>query len=187
MYNSLDEVENEAKNCNKCSLCQKRRKSIFSSGKQDSKVMFVVDWPREEEEDTQDYWQGKAGKLISQALIGQGINKDNIYFTSLIKCNVGNKEPKREEIDACLNYLRNQVVLLKPKMVVLMGNVVIKEILGAENSVSVVRGNVIERKGIKYIPTYNVLALFNDESKKIDFWNDLEILKTECIKENIEL
>ena len=187
MFNSLDEVENEAKNCNKCNLCQNRKKNVFSNGNKEAKIMFIVDWPREEEEAEQDFWQGKSGKLISQALIGQGIDKENIYITSLIKCKVEGKEPKKEEIEMCLNYLRNQVVVLRPKIVVLMGNVVVKGILGEENQVPVVRGSVIERKGIKYIPTYNALALINDESKKIEFWEDLDIIKQECVKENIIL
>ena len=68
-----------------------------------------------------------------------------------------------------------------------MGKVVIKEILGVDNQVSVVRGTSIERKGITYIPTYNILALINDESKKIELWEDLDLLKSECEKLNITI
>lgn len=187
MFNSLVEVENEARNCDKCSLCQNRKKAIFANGNKESDIMFIVDWPREEEESSQDYWNSKGGKLLSQALIGQGIDKEKIYITSMIKCKVDGKEPKKEEIDTCLNYLRNQVVVLKPKIIVLMGKVVIKEILGVDNQVSVVRGTSIERKGITYIPTYNILALINDESKKIELWEDLDLLKSECEKLNITI
>ena len=111
MFNSLVEVENEARNCNKCSLCQNRKKAIFANGNKESDIMFIVDWPREEEESSQDYWNSKGGKLLSQALIGQGIDKEKIYITSMIKCKVDGKEPKNEEIDTCVNYLRNQVVV----------------------------------------------------------------------------
>lgn len=187
MYNSLVEAEEAAKVCNKCALCQNRKKPIFASGNENAKVMFVFDWPHEDEESEGDLWQGNAGKFISQALIGLGIDKEKIYLTSLLKCKVGERDLQNPEINTCLDYLRSQVVIVKPKIVVLFGNVVIREILGDENTVSTIRGNVVERKGIKYIPTYNALALFKDESKKIDLWNDLKLLKEEAIKENIEL
>lgn len=187
MYNSLEEAKEAINMCNKCTLCQNKKKSFFANGNDLSDVMFITDYPRDEEESSQDLWLGKAGKLIQQALIGHGINKEKIYFTSLVKCNCGGKEPQKTEIGACLDYLRSQVVLVKPKIVLLMGNVVIKEILGEEKTLSNLRGQVVDKKGIKYIPTCNVLSLFMDESKKIDFWNDLELLKEEANKLNIDI
>ena len=120
--------------------------------------MFITDYPRDDEELALDFFEGKSGKLLQQALIGLGINKDNIYFTSLVKCNVGNKVVKDAEIKACIDYLRNQVVIVRPKIVVLMGDVVVNEVLGLENTVAVVRGKVVDKKGIKYIGTYNPLV-----------------------------
>lgn len=187
MYNSIEEAKAAINICNKCSLCQNKKKSFFANGNDNLEVMFITDYPREEEEMSQDLWSGRAGKLMQQAMIGHGINKDKIYFTSLVKCNTGGKEPQKLEINACLDYLRSQVVIIKPQIVFLMGNVVIKEILGEENTLLNLRGQVVDKKGIKYIPTCNVLSLFVDESKKIDFWNDLELLKLEADKLNIDL
>lgn len=187
MLETVKEIKEAAATCNKCSLCQNRKKAIFSSGNESAEVMFITDYPRDDEELAVDFFEGKSGKLLQQALIGLGINKEKIYFTSLVKCNVGNKVVKDEEIKACIDYLRNQVVLIRPKIVVLMGDVVVNEILGLENTVNVVRGKVVDKKGIKYIGTYNPLILFNDDNKKVDFWNDLKLLKEEAEKNNIEI
>ena len=185
MLETIKEIKDVAASCNKCSLCQNRKKAIFSTGNEKAEVMFITDYPRDDEELALDFFEGKGGKLLQQALIGLGINKDNIYFTSLVKCNVGNKVVKDTEIKACIDYLRNQVVVIRPKIVVLMGDVVVNEILGLENTVAVVRGKIVDKKGIKYIGTYNPLALFVDDNKKVEFWNDLKLLKEEAQKNNI--
>jgi DNA polymerase len=81
-----------------------------------------------------------------------------------------------------MDYLRNQVMLIKPKIIVLLGNVSLKNILGEEYSITNARGKWIEKKGIWYMPTFHPAALLRDESKKLDFWRDLKLVK-EKIKE----
>jgi DNA polymerase len=76
---------------------------------------------------------------------------------------------------------------MRPKMVVLMGDVVVNEILGDENTVAVVRGKVVDKKGIRYIGTYNPVMILNDDNKKVELWNDLKLLKDEAQKNNIEI
>ena len=76
-----------------------------------------------------------------------------------------------------MDYLRNQVLLIKPKIIVLLGNVALKNILGEEYSITNSRGKWIEKKGIWYMPTFHPVVLLRDESKKIDFWRDLKLIK----------
>ena len=78
---------------------------------------------------------------------------------------------------ACMDYLRNQVMLIKPKIIVLLGSVALKNILGEEYGITSARGKWIEKKGIWYMPTFHPAALLRDESKKIDFWRDLKLVK----------
>ncbi len=78
---------------------------------------------------------------------------------------------------ACLGYLRNQVILVKPKIIVLLGSVALKNILGEEYGITKSRGIWIEKNGILYMPTWHPAALLRDESKKIDFWNDLKLVR----------
>ena len=100
-----------------------------------------------------------------------GINTEEIYITNIIKCRpLSNRILQIDEVTACLNYLRNQVILIQPKVIVLLGNTVLKNILGKEYDFTTSRGKLIEKKNILYIPTWSLLDLVRDESKKIQFW-----------------
>lgn len=119
-------------------------------------------------------WE-KHGQLMNKAFEGIGIDRSKVYIANIVKCRPpSNRVPEDEEANSCLDYLRNQVVLVKPKIIVLLGSTALKNILGKEYSITSVRGNWIERKGILYMPTWHPAALLRDESKKIDFWNDLK-------------
>ena len=107
-----------------------------------------------------------------------------MYIANVVKCRPPmNRNPEQDEVSACLDYLRSQVMLVKPEIIVLLGSVALKTILGKEYSITASRGKWIERKGIKYMPTFHPAALLRDESKKIDFWNDLKEVVREANKE----
>ena len=107
-----------------------------------------------------------------------GLKREDVYIANIVKCRPpSNRNPEDEEAAACLNYLRNQVILVKPKIIVLLGSIALKNILGKEYGITASRGKWVEKKGILYLPTWHPAALLRDESKKIDFWNDLKKLK----------
>lgn len=112
---------------------------------------------------------------MNMAFDGVGINRDEVYIANIVKCRPpSNRNPEKDEADACLDYLRNQVMLVKPKIIVLLGSVALKNILGNEYGITSSRGKWIEQKGILYMPTWHPAALLRDEAKKIDFWKDLK-------------
>ena len=116
---------------------------------------------------------------MDKAFQALDIKREEIYLTNIIKCRPpNNRVPNIEEVDACLDYLRNQVILIKPKIIVLLGSVALKNTLGKEYSITAIRGKWIEKNGIMYMPTWHPAALLRDENKKIEFWKDLkEVLK----------
>ena len=120
---------------------------------------------------------GKAGKLMDKAFIGLGINRGDLYIANIVKCRPPeNRVPQQDETEACLNYLRNQVMLIKPKIIVLLGSTALKNILGKQYSITSARGKWVEHKGILYMPTWHPAALLRDENKKIEFWNNLKLV-----------
>lgn len=120
---------------------------------------------------------GKAGKLMNMAFQGVGLRRESVYIANVVKCRPpGNRNPEADEAESCLDYLRSQVMLVKPRIIVLLGNVALKNILGKEYGITSARGKWVEKKGIWYMPTFHPAALLRDESKKIDFWNDLELV-----------
>ena len=109
-----------------------------------------------------------------------GIKREEAYIANIVKCRPPmNRNPEADECHACMDYLRNQVMLVKPEIVVLLGSVALKNILGQEYGITDSRGKWIEKKGIKYMPTWHPAALLRDERKKIDFVKDLKLVLEE--------
>ena len=175
MYETWEQLEEGIKDCKKCKLCQNRTNIVLGTGDRNANVMFIGEGPGADEDREGIPFVGKAGKLMNQALTGLGIDKNKLYIANVVKCRPpGNRNPEVDEVSACMDYLRAQVLLIKPKVIVLLGNVALKNILGEEYGITVARGKWVEKKGIKYLPTWHPAALLRDESKKIEFWNDLK-------------
>ena len=137
--------------------------------------MFIGEGPGADEDIQGLPFVGKAGKLMNQAFLGLGINKEDVYIANVVKCRPpNNRNPEKDEINSCMDYLRNQVIIVKPKIIVLLGNIALKSILGDEYGITKARGKWIEKKGILYMPTFHPAALLRNEKLKIDFWNDLK-------------
>ena len=175
MYDNWEELEQSIVNCKKCKLCQNRTNIVFGTGNKNAELMFIGEGPGADEDKEGIPFVGKAGKLMNEAFKGLGINREEVYIANIVKCRPPqNRVPEEDEATNCLNYLRNQVILVKPKIIVLLGSTALKNILGKEYGITNARGKWIEKKGIKYMPTWHPAALLRDENKKIEFWNDLK-------------
>ena len=178
MYETLEELENSIKGCNKCKLCSGRNNIVFGVGNENADIMFIGEGPGADEDAQGIPFVGKAGQLMNKAFDGVGINRDEVYIANIVKCRPPqNRNPEKDEAEACIDYLRNQVMIIKPKIIVLLGNVALKNILGEEYGITKARGKWIEKKGIWYLPTFHPAALLRDNSKKLDFWRDLKKIK----------
>ncbi|MBR6034406.1 MAG: uracil-DNA glycosylase [Clostridia bacterium] len=179
MIETWEQLEAEVSKCKKCKLSENRTNTVLGVGNRQADIMFIGEGPGADEDREGVPFVGKAGKLMNQALIGLGINRDELYIANVVKCRPpGNRNPETDEANACIDYLRAQVMLVKPKIIVLLGSVALKNILGEEYGITTSRGKWIEKKGIMYIATWHPAALLRDEAKKIDFWNDLkEVIK----------
>ena len=139
--------------------------------------MFIGEGPGADEDAQGIPFVGKAGKLMNKAFEGLEINRGNVYIANIVKCRPpNNRVPEKDEAVACLDYLRNQVILVNPKIIVLLGSTALKNILGEQYKITASRGKWIEKNGIKYMPTWHPAALLRDESKKIEFWRDLKLI-----------
>ena len=175
MYDNWEQLEETAKECKKCKLCQNRNNVVFGTGNRQASLMFIGEGPGADEDLQGTPFVGKAGKLMNMAFEAIGLKREEVYIANIVKCRPpGNRNPQDDEANACLDYLRNQVILVKPKIIVLLGSVALKNILGKEYGITASRGKWIERKGILYMPTWHPTALLRDESKKIDFIRDLQ-------------
>lgn len=175
MYDNWEDLESGIQNCQKCKLCQRRQHIVLGEGNKEAKLMFIGEGPGADEDAQGLPFVGKAGKLMNKAFQGLGIDRSSIYITNIVKCRPpANRVPEEEEAVACLDYLRSQVMLVKPSIIVLLGSTALKNILGKEYGITACRGSWIEQKGIWYMPTWHPAALLRDENKKVEFWKDLK-------------
>ena len=176
MFDNWEELEKSMENCQKCKLYRGRKNIVFGTGNKEADIMFIGEGPGADEDEQGEPFVGKAGKLMDMAFTALGIKREEVYIANIVKCRPpSNRNPEQDEEQACLNYLRNQVILVKPKIIVLLGSVALKNILGQEYGITASRGKWIEKKGIHYMPTWHPAALLRDETKKIEFINDLKL------------
>ena len=177
MYDNWEQLEEQCKQCRKCKLCQTRNNVVFGTGNRQADLMFIGEGPGADEDIQGEPFVGKAGKLMNMAFEAIGLKREDVYIANIVKCRPpSNRNPENDEAIACLNYLRNQVILVKPKIIVLLGSVALKNILGQDYNITASRGKWVEKKGILYLPTWHPAALLRDESKKIDFIKDLKLV-----------
>ena len=187
MYDNWEDLEKSIIGCKKCKLCTNRTNIVFADGNKNANVMLIGEGPGADEDKQGVPFVGKAGQLMNKAFEGLGIEREKVYIANIVKCRPpANRVPEEDEATACLNYLRNQVILVKPKIIVLLGSTALKNICGKEFGITAYRGKWIEKKGIMYMPTWHPAALLRDENKKIEFWKDLkEVMRkyTEIIED----
>lgn len=186
MYDNWEDLEKSILECKKCRLCTNRTNIVFGQGNKNARLMFIGEGPGADEDRQGIPFVGKAGQLMNNAFQALEINREDVYIANIVKCRPpSNRVPEDDEAQTCLNYLRNQVILIKPKIIVLLGSTALKNILGKEYGITEVRGNWMEKNGIKYMPTWHPAALLRDENKKIEFWQDLKEVK-KYIDNNID-
>ncbi len=175
MYENLEELKNSFKDCKKCKLCNERQNIVFGVGNPNADIMFIGEGPGGDEDKQGEPFVGKAGQLMNKAFDVIGIRREEVYIANIVKCRPpNNRDPEEDEIQACMDYLRNQVMIIKPKIIVLLGRIALQNILGKEYKITASRGKWVEKKGILYMPTWHPAALLRDETKKIEFLNDLK-------------
>ena len=121
MFETWEELEKSIQGCNKCKLCRTRQNIVFGTGNKNAKLMFIGEGPGADEDRLGEPFVGRAGKLMNLAFQTIGLKREDVYIANIVKCRPpANRNPEEDECDACMNYLRNQVILVKPEIIVLL-------------------------------------------------------------------
>jgi uracil-DNA glycosylase family 4 len=160
-------LESEILECKKCPLHLRRTNAVPGTGNYNAKLMIIGEGPGRDEDIQGKPFVGKAGKLLTQLLSEIGISREEVYITNVVKCRPpDNRVPEESEIEACRDYLRRQIEIINPKIILLLGSTALKAVIG-EKSITKVRGEEIEIDGIIYLPTFHPAAVLRDESNKL--------------------
>ncbi|WP_040825321.1 uracil-DNA glycosylase [Thermanaerovibrio velox] len=179
----LEEVRKKAEVCDRCGLCPTRTKVVFGEGSLDGGLMFIGEGPGADEDEQGRPFVGRAGQLLTQILAAAGIDRGGVYITNVVKCRPpGNRVPTYEEMMACDTYLNSQIMLVRPKLLVLLGSTPTKWILKTQEGISKLRGRWYEWRGIPVMPMFHPSYLLRNPSNKAGgpkhlTWQDIQEVK----------
>lgn len=175
MLVSWPSLTEEIAKCRKCRLCAARTYPVPGEGDPHARLMFIGEGPGRDEDQTGRPFVGRAGQLLDKMIAAIGLTREEVYIANVVKCRPPqNRAPEMDEVAACMPYLRAQVGLIRPQVIVLLGSSALGAILGPEHRITRERGAWIERKGVFFMPTFHPAALLRDESKKRPVWEDLK-------------
>ncbi|MDR1690023.1 MAG: uracil-DNA glycosylase [Clostridiales bacterium] len=173
-----DELESACKSCAKCALCEKRKNVVIGTGNKQARIMFIGEAPGEAEDIQGEPFVGAAGKLLDKMLAAISLGRTDVYIANILKCRPPyNRDPSKEEQEKCLNYLRAQVALIKPKILVCLGRIAACVIIEENFKITRQRGLWFERKNYLLTATFHPSALLRDESLKKSAWEDFKAIK----------
>ena len=169
-----DELEKKCLSCNGCGLCATRTNVVFGVGRKNADILYVGEGPGEQEDLKGEPFVGAAGKLLDEMLSIIDLNRSNCYIANIVKCRPPrNRDPLEEEQDACIGFLRNQVALIQPKIIVCLGRIAAKRIIDPNYRITRQHGSWVCRNGIWMTAIYHPSALLRDLSKRPETFADL--------------
>jgi|UniRef100_A0A7V3E6E5 DNA polymerase len=172
---TLDELNNLIKNCTKCDLHKNRNNFVFGSGNPNAKVMVIGEGPGAEEDKQGLPFVGRAGQLLTDILKAIKFERDEVYISNIVKCRPPeNRTPLPEEMETCIPYLKKQISLIQPKMILCLGLTAAKGLLRKKESLTALRGKFFEYEGIKVMVTFHPAALLRNPNWKRDCWEDVK-------------
>jgi DNA polymerase len=178
MYTSFSQIQNNVAQCQKCGLSASRKNTVLGEGNVHARIMFVGEGPGRDEDELGRPFVGRAGQLLDKMLASIELTRNDVYIANVLKCRPpGNRDPEPDEAAACIGYLRAQTALIRPKIIVCLGRISAKYILGQDIRIMRDRGVWHEVKGFSIMPTYHPAALLRNELLKKDAYKDLLAIK----------
>ena len=167
LNSKLDVIAEQVRACKKCDLCQTRTNAVPGKGNQNAEIILVGEAPGRNEDKKGEPFVGSAGKRLNEILSDAGIDRDDVYITNIVKCRPpDNRVPTKNEEKSCLNYINEEISIINPKVVCIMGNTAFNTLLGGKE-ITKNHGNFIEKDGRMYFVTYHPAATIYNQ-KLID-------------------
>jgi len=179
----LEQLADEIRTCVKCPLHESRTHAVPGDGKPTAQVMIIGEAPGRDEDRSGHPFVGAAGRFLNSVLEGTGLDRADLFITNTVKCRPpNNRTPRRDEVETCTsNYLFQQIELVNPRLIMLLGAVAAKKVLGVK-SISEARGRVIEHDGRRYVVGYHPAVRFYREDLAAKVHEDFALLKREMEK-----
>ena len=171
----LAELEAIATVCVKCNLAKTRTHVVYGVGNPNADLMFIGEAPGRDEDEQGKPFVGRAGQLLTDIIKAMKLTRDDVYIANVIKCRPPeNRNPEPDELDACRPYIRQQVAIIQPKVIVTLGRFALQSLTETAYGITSVRGTWLEYNGVKLMPTYHPAYLLRNPDAKKDVWADMK-------------
>ena len=188
LITNWNELEFRCKNCTKCGLAKTRTSVVFGYGDVSSKILFVGEGPGFHEDVQGKPFVGRSGKLLDAMLEEINLTREKIYIANIVKCRPPeNRDPLPEEQELCINWLRNQFYIIKPKIVVALGRIAALKIIDPDLKITKDHGKFLMKKGTWFMPTLHPAAVLRNMSKKAEYQEDFKKLNSKIEELGIDI
>ena len=172
-------LEASCRSCTRCGLCEKRHNVVFGVGNRQADILFVGEGPGEQEDLKGEPFVGPAGQLLDDMLSIIDLDRTNCYIANIVKCRPPqNRDPLEIEQEACIGYLRQQIQLIQPKIIVCLGRIAAKALIREDFRITREHGTWTQKDGIWMTAMYHPSALLRDLSKRPETFDDLLAIRT---------
>lgn len=172
----LSELRAALGDCRRCKLAPHRRQVVFGVGNPAARLMFVGEGPGEDEDRQGEPFVGRAGKLLTEIITkGMRLAREDVYIANVVKCRPPrNRNPEPDEVDACEPFLRRQIELIEPEVIVALGKFAAQTLLRTKTPITRLRGIWHEYQGIRLMPTFHPAYLLRNPGEKRLVWDDVK-------------
>jgi DNA polymerase len=172
---TLASIQASIGNCTRCPLWEGRTKIVHTEGTPSARLMFVGEAPGADEDAQGRPFVGRAGQLLNKIIEAIGLRRDEVLIGNINRCRPpGNRPPTPNEVAACTPFLLREIGVVRPEVIVVMGNTAMKNLLGTKEGITKMRGIFQDYHGIKVMPTFHPAYLLRDPSKKRETWDDMK-------------
>lgn len=180
MEDNWDVLERECLACKECSLCQTRQHVVFGVGNPQAEILLVGEGPGANEDEQGVPFVGRAGQFLDDMLAIIGLDRTKVYIANIVKCRPpGNRDPLNVEQDACIGYLRRQMALIRPKILVCLGRIAAMRLIDEKFRITREHGIWHDVDGMRMMAMYHPSALLRDPGKRPETFDDLKSLQNE--------
>lgn len=178
-FRDLNDLYEQSKTCTKCRLAANRTNFVFGEGNPEAQIVVIGEAPGAEEDAQGRPFVGRSGKLLDKILEAIGFSRKSVFICNIIKCRPPeNRNPLSDEIECCMPWLKTQLQLIKPKILLLLGRVAANTVLDNKQSMGNLRGRIIRWSGYDVIVTYHPAALLRNPNWKRHCWEDVKMLRS---------
>ena len=177
---TLLRIREDLGECTRCKLHKHRHTIVFGDGNPKAELVFVGEGPGADEDAQGLPFVGRAGKLLTQMIEAMGLQRKDVYICNVVKCRPPeNRTPEKDECDTCSPFLLRQIEVIQPQMIVALGAVAAKNLLGVNDAMGNLRGRIYDFRGTKLVVTYHPAYLLRDPRQKAEAWKDLQMVMRE--------